>query len=161
MKKTQRIQEAEATVDKRFDSSVTDRERAIFEGAITLGALYHQFVGVPIIRDPGVLRRLERMIEETMSLQPYKERVRIRIRDSEVRGRRANPYDYSELEGRMLEAEVVSRYRGCRATLAMKYVPELKYNLMYIKRLETLGGSKGQKHSQRGTLTSRSAPYVK
>ncbi len=138
MKKKKSSQKPEDVADRWFDSSVTARERAIFEGAITLGALYHQFVGVPVIKDRRVLLLLERAISEVMSLQPYKERVSVHIRDSKVKGNRSTPYDYSELDGRMLEAQVVSNYKGRRATLAMKYLPELRYNLMYIERIETL-----------------------
>ncbi|WP_303295180.1 dihydroneopterin aldolase family protein [Methanobrevibacter woesei] len=35
-------------VDKEFFSNITSRERAIFEGAISMGALFHQFVGTPV-----------------------------------------------------------------------------------------------------------------
>lgn len=34
-----------------FDSyfkNLSDRERAVFEGGISLGALFHQFVGTPV-----------------------------------------------------------------------------------------------------------------
>lgn len=130
---------SEAIADRLFDSSLTPRERAIFEGAITLGALYHQFVGVPVTNNRRILDLLERAISETMRLQPYKERVTVHINDSMVKGGRSSPFSYGELEGKMLEAEVVSRYKGHRAILAMKYVPELNYNLMYVKRIEKAG----------------------
>lgn len=131
-----RVSKSEAIADGLFDSSLTARERAVFEGAITLGALYHQFVGVPVSNDRRVLNLLEHAIAETMRLQPYKERVTVHIRDSAVKGSRSGPFSYRELDGKMLEAEVVSRYKGFRAILAMKYVPQLKYNLMYVKRIE-------------------------
>ena len=35
-------------VDKKYFSNLTSRERAIFEGAISMGALFHQFVGTPV-----------------------------------------------------------------------------------------------------------------
>ena len=138
MRKKNGSQSPEDAADRRFDSSVTARERAIFEGAITLVALYHQFVGIPVINDRRFLLLLERAISEAMSLQPYKERVTVHIRDSEVKGSRSTPYDYSELDGKMLEAEVVSNYKGWRATLALKYIPELRYSLMYIERVEAI-----------------------
>ncbi len=138
MRKNANFKDLEKVANRRFHPSVTARERAIFEGAITLGALYHQFLGIPVIREPKLLRLLERTIAETMSLQPYKERVKIRIRDSEVKGRGENPFDYSELNARMLEAEVVSTFGGYRATLAMRYVPELKYSLMYVEHVERI-----------------------
>ena len=49
-------------VDKEFFSNITSRERAIFEGAITMGALFHQFVGTPISRD--TVESLEKAMEE-------------------------------------------------------------------------------------------------
>lgn len=131
-----RVSKSEAIADGLFDSSLTARERAVFEGAITLGALYHQFVGVPVSNDRRVLNLLEHAIAETMRLQPYKERVTVHIRDSAVKGSGSGPFSYRELDGKILEAEVVSRYKGFRAVLAMKYVPQLKYNLMYVKRVE-------------------------
>ncbi len=151
MKKKNNSLGSEEAADRRFDSSVTARERAIFEGAITLGALYHQFVGTPLIKDRRVLLLLERAISEVMSLQPYKERVSVHIRDSEVKGSRSTPYDYSELDGTMLEAEVISNYKGCRATLAMKYVPELRYNLMYIERIETVDRGRNSRARLKGS----------
>ncbi len=131
-----RVSKSEGIADSWFDRSLTERERAIFEGAITLGALYHQFVGVPVSNDRKVLDILERAISETMRLQPYKERVTVHIRDSALNVGRKGPFSYRELDGKVLEAEVVSRYKGFRAVLAMKYVPELKYNLMYVERIE-------------------------
>ena len=38
-------------VDKEYFSNITTRERAIFEGAISMGALFHQFVGTPVNKD--------------------------------------------------------------------------------------------------------------
>ena len=35
-------------VDEKYFSNITKRERAIFEGAISMGALFHQFVGTPV-----------------------------------------------------------------------------------------------------------------
>jgi dihydroneopterin aldolase len=134
-----RVSKREALADGLFDSSLTARERAIFEGAITLGAIYHQFVGIPVSKERRVLDLLERTISETMRLQPYKERVTVHIKDPTVRSGRADPFGYSELEGKNLEAEVISRYKGYRAIVAMKYVPELKYNLMYVKQIEKVG----------------------
>ena len=38
-------------IDKKYFSNITTRERAIFEGAISMGALFHQFVGTPVNKD--------------------------------------------------------------------------------------------------------------
>jgi hypothetical protein len=113
---------------KYFDPKVTDRERAIFEGAITLGALYHQFVGTPI----HDARTLERAIEQAALAQPFIERARVRIRCP--KGRRRHPYAYPELSGEMLTIKLDARYGKARARVGMRYVKELDYPLMFIIR---------------------------
>jgi hypothetical protein len=35
-------------VDEKYFKNISKRERAIFEGAITMGALFHQFIGTPV-----------------------------------------------------------------------------------------------------------------
>ncbi len=118
---------------KFFDPSVSDRERAIFEGGIALGALYHQFAGTPVSSDRRVLRTLEEAIERTMAVQPYRERVEVRIDEAALRNEGVEPYRYETLKGRHLTVEVTVRYGNARATVAMRHVPELKFNLMFIK----------------------------
>lgn len=112
---------------KYFDSKVTDRERAIFEGAITLGALYHQFVGAAI-HDAGAL---ERAMEQTALAQPFIERARVRIKYP--KSKRKNPYIYPELSGEMLTVNLVAKYGKAIVRVEMRYVKELNYPLMFIK----------------------------
>ena len=38
-------------VNEKYFSNINSRERAIFEGAITMGALFHQFIGSPINKE--------------------------------------------------------------------------------------------------------------
>jgi hypothetical protein len=80
------------------------REQAIFEAAIKLGALYHQFVGTPV--SPETASSLETAIRESISLQPYVREVRITIDRSQME---KNVFGYSELEGTMLTADVVTQ----------------------------------------------------
>ena len=35
-------------VDEKYFNNISHRERAIFEGGITMGALFHQFDGTPV-----------------------------------------------------------------------------------------------------------------
>ena len=125
----------EERAKKYFGLEVTDRDRAIFEGAITLGAIYHQFVGTPVSRDAGVVSTLERAIEKTMALQPYIESVKVKIDTSDI-GEGTHPYDYSEVSGRNLSVELVSRYGKARVHMGMKFVAELDFPLMFIERIE-------------------------
>lgn len=117
----------EDSAKKHFDPNVTDRERAIFEGAITLGALYHQFVGAPV-NDPEVLARA---MEETATAQPFTESASVKITLPE--GEREPPYEYPELTGKMLEIIIVAKYGDARVKVGMKHIPELNYPLMYIQ----------------------------
>ncbi|MDI6820097.1 MAG: dihydroneopterin aldolase family protein [Candidatus Hodarchaeaceae archaeon] len=113
---------------KYFDKRVTDRERAIFEGAITLGALYHQFVGAAI----HDAKALERAMEQAALAQPFIEEARVKIKCP--KGRRRHPYIYPELSGEMLTIDLLAKYGKARARVGMRYVRELDYPLMFISR---------------------------
>lgn len=96
---------------------ITDREKAAFEAGIKLGALYHQFVGTPISRETA--DSVETAIEQAVSLQPCVTDVRVRLnREMMV----SNRFGYSELSGRMLDAEVTTRVGTavCRARLHLQ-----------------------------------------
>jgi hypothetical protein len=120
---------------KFFDRTVSDRERAIFEGAITLGAIYHQFIGIPISKDPRIIEAVEKAIESTMELQPFKEKVEVKIRTDKIKDSRKGPYDYSTLNGSALELRVIAAYGKAKAVLGMKHIPELDYDLMFIEKV--------------------------
>ncbi len=130
-----KTKEFEERAKRYFGKEVTDRDRAIFEGGITLGAIYHQFVGTPISRDATVVSALEKAIEKTMSLQPYIERVEVKIDTSEMR-QSSHPYDYGEVGGRNLSVKLVSKYGKARVYMKMFFVPELNYPLMFIEKIE-------------------------
>ena len=138
MKKMVRKMKREAGIDpakKFFDRTVSDRERAIFEGAITLGAIYHQFIGIPISKDPKIIEVVEKAIGSTMELQPFKEKVEVKIRTDKIKDSKKGPYDYSTLNGSALELRVIAAYGKAKAVLSMKHIPELDYDLMFIERV--------------------------
>jgi hypothetical protein len=92
----------------------SDRELAIFEAAIKLGALYHQWVGTPV--SPGTAASIEQAIEKSVILQPYVEKVRVKL----DRGLMTpNAFGYSELQGLMFDVEITTRVRAatCHARL--------------------------------------------
>jgi hypothetical protein len=135
MGKTMDKESAGDQAKRYFDKSVSDRERAIFEGAITLGAIYHQFTGIPISEDPKVIKAIEKAIKLTMELQPFKESVDVKIRTEQIKGSRKGPYNYSTLSGSALEVRVTAVYGKAKAVLTMKHVPELNYNLMFVEKV--------------------------
>ena len=108
-----------------------DRERAIFEAAIKLGALYHQWVGTPVsARSAGTL---EQAIEKSVILQPFVEEITVRL----DRARMApNEFGYSELSGLMFDVEIITRvgFSYCRAVLK----PHGTYPMMEIAEIHEL-----------------------
>ena len=126
------------TVDnsrKFFDKKMTDKERAIFEGGIGLAAIYHQFIGTPVNGDKGSLETLEEAIRKATLLQPYKKEVKVKLNVS-INTSDKGRYNYRSLEGRDFDVTIVSEYGNFRATSRMKYIPELKYVLMYVEKIE-------------------------
>jgi dihydroneopterin aldolase len=120
-------------VDKKFFKNITERERAIFEGAITMGALFHQFIGTPVSIES--VDSLEKSIEHAMTLQPCISKVEIKI-NREVLEKIKNEFDYISLTGEMLDVKVVSDYSDKRAVIRMKFIPELNYPLMYVEEVD-------------------------
>jgi len=130
------MENTEEFVKRYFDKSVTDRERAIFEGAIALGAIYHQFVGTPICKSKDVIKTLEEAIKKTMQLQPYRESIEVKIHPNLIKGQKDHEYDYETLKGKHLDIKVKAKYGSARASVRMRYIPEIDFTLMYIEKLE-------------------------
>jgi hypothetical protein len=128
----------EEAVRKYFDKSVTDRERAVFEGGIALGAIYHQFTGMPVFKDKDLIRALEEAISKSMRLQPYRESVEVKINADMIKGEKSHAYDYETLKGKHLDVTVKTKYGNAKATVRMKYIPEIDFTLMYIEKLEKI-----------------------
>jgi hypothetical protein len=104
---------------------MTDRDRAIFEAGIKLGALYHQWVGTPV--SPRSAGSIETAIENAVILQPFVEEIAVRL-DRKLMS--SNMFGYSELSGLMLTVDIVTRvgFSYCRARLS----PKDGYPLMQI-----------------------------
>jgi hypothetical protein len=129
------MEKIEKIAKQYFGKEVTDRDRAIFEGAITLGAIFHQFGGIPLKK--SVIPLVKETIEKTMAIQPYIEKITVTINDKNIRNYE-HPYDYSLLSGEKLELEVISQYGTCKVHLGMKFVKELDFPLMFIKKVKNL-----------------------
>jgi hypothetical protein len=103
----------------------SDREQAVFEAGIKLGALYHQWVGTPISRQSAA--SVEAAIEKAVILQPFVEEISVKLDRSLMT---ENRFGYSELSGLMFAVEIVTRvgFSYCRARLA----PETGYPFMKV-----------------------------
>ena len=104
---------------------MNERDQAVFEAGIKLGALYHQWVGTPVSRRSAA--SVETAIEQAVILQPFVEEITVRLDRSLMT---ENVFGYSELSGLMFSVEIVTRvgFTYCRAHLA----PHNGYPLMQI-----------------------------
>ena len=120
-------------VDKKYFSNISQRERAIFEGAITMGALFHQFDGTPVnLQSAG---SLEKAIKNSMELQPCIDEVEVTINRKMLEDIE-NEFEYTSLNGNMLDVKVISIFGDKKAIIRMKYIEELDYPLMYVENIE-------------------------
>lgn len=119
--------------DDEYFQNITPRERAIFEGAITMGALFHQFVGTPVSIENA--KGLEKAMEDSLELQPCIESVNVEINLQTLK-EAGNEYQYLSLSGEMLDVRVVSRYSGVRVVVRMHYIEKLQYPLMYVESVD-------------------------
>lgn len=120
-------------IDEKYFNNISQRERAIFEGGITMGALFHQFDGTPV--NLKSVESLENAIKEAMELQPCVDKVDVII-NREMLEDIENKFDYTSLNGNMLDVRVVSVYRDSKAVIRMKFIEELDYPLMYLEEVE-------------------------
>ena len=109
---------------------ITDRDNALFEAGIKLGALYHQFVGSPV--NPGTVDSLESAISQSISVQPYVRHITVSIDRDMVGEKAGGEFGYCELEGRMLDVEATIIFKDITARVALKFDRELDYPLMRI-----------------------------
>jgi hypothetical protein len=121
-------------VDKKYFSNISHRERAIFEGGISMGALFHQFVGTPVSIENVEL--LEKSIESSFKLQPCISDVNVNI-DRQKLEELNNEFDYISLDGNMLNVKIHVEYKKVKAIIQIEYVEELNYPLMYVDDITT------------------------
>jgi hypothetical protein len=120
-------------VDKEYFSNITTRERAIFEGAISMGALFHQFVGTPVNKDTK--KSLETSMEESLKLQPAIEDVEVEIIFDKLE-ESMTEFDYTSLTGDMLDVKIHTKVENVKAIIRIEFIEELNYPLMYVEKIE-------------------------
>ena len=117
-------------VDSEYFSNITTRERAIFEGAISMGALFHQFVGTPV--NKNTKNSLQTSMEESLKLQPAIEDVKVNIRFDKLE-ESMTEFDYTSLTGDMLDVKIYTKVDNVTATIRIEFIEELNYPLMYVE----------------------------
>ncbi len=108
--------------------------KAGFEAGIKLGAVFHQFIGLPISFENVEI--IERAIESCVSLQPYVEEVKVEI-DREVLRKCISGYGYATLSPEMLRVEVLVSVKEenlrCKVRAKLEWIED--YPLMYLKEV--------------------------
>ena len=122
-------------VEKEYFSNITTRERAIFEGAISMGALFHQFVGTPVNKNSK--DSLKTSMEESLKLQPAIEDVEVEIRFDKLE-QAMTEFDYTSLSGDMLDVKIHTKVDNILAIIRIEFIEELNYPLMYVEKIEDL-----------------------
>lgn len=113
---------------------MTDRDNALFEAGIKLGALYHQFVGSPL--SPDGIPSLETAIRESISAQPFVESVHVEIDRKKAVSELNETFRYTELKGSMLNVKAAIRFNTARVFVSMEFNDALNYPLMQIDKIE-------------------------
>lgn len=108
----------------------SDREHALFELGIKLGALYHQYIGAPINME--TLSSLEHAIERSVSAQPYVSSAKVSI-DRNMVEEKLNEFGYCELEGRMLDVRIEVQYGSAKVMGRIRYDKKRDYPMMFIE----------------------------
>jgi len=106
----------------------TDRERAIFEAGIKLGAIFHQFTGVPV--NESNRTDLENIIKNSIKLQPFVKSISVKIN---IEGHGSTSFRYLSLSGDMLDVTLTIKYNDQEVNARMQYMQDLNYPLMYLE----------------------------
>jgi hypothetical protein len=93
--------------------------------------MYHQYVGAPL--DLHTIPTLEKAIQESIRVQPHVESVIVKIDEDSVASK-INKFGYTELEGKMLDVELVVEYGTAKVLVKMQYDEDADYPLMFIER---------------------------
>ncbi len=118
-----------------FSSDLSKRERACFETGIKLGALYHILSGIPIRDDENIINSIEKGIESAISCQPFVKSVKIHFDRDKISGSKEAVYDYDEINGKMIQAELNIEYESIHVVAKVQWVDQLKYPLMFIEKI--------------------------
>lgn len=128
----------EEKIKIHFAKDLTDKERATFETGIKLGALYHILCGIPINTNENVIKSIEVGIEQAISCQPYVKSVKINLRRENLKGKKENEFDYDEITGKTIEADLVVQFKKVEVKAKIKWIEDFEYPLMYIAELNEL-----------------------
>lgn len=112
---------------------LSKREALLFEAGIKLGGVFHQYLGIPVSRRTAA--SLARAIEAAVGLQPFVERVTVKIRPEHGQPLGRGRYAYRYLVPEMLDVTVRLVDRTTRVVATLRHRPDLRYPLMTVVRV--------------------------
>ncbi len=118
-----------------FSNDLTNKERACFETGIKLGALYHILCGIPISSNHETIKLIEKGIESAILCQPFVQSVKIELDRSKILGGKSSPFDYDEITGKIIRAEVAIQYENIDVVAKIDWIEEMQYPLMFIEKI--------------------------
>lgn len=118
-----------------FSPDLSERERACFESGIKLGALYHILCGIPISSNKNVINSIEKGIEAAISCQPFVKSVKINLNKDIILGDKTTQFDYDNITGRIIRAEVILEYEAIEVVAKIDWVEDLQFPLMFIEKI--------------------------
>ena len=121
-----------------FSPELSGRERACFETGIKLGALYHILCGIPISSNENVIKSIEKGIEAAISCQPYVKSIRVNLDKDKIVGDKSTQFDYDEITGKIIRAEIVLEYESIEILAKIDWVENLQYPLMFIEKIQKI-----------------------
>lgn len=116
--------------EEDYFKNLTDRERAIFEGGISMGSLFHQFVGTPV--SLNTVSSLETAISESILLQPAIVDVDVKL-DCKLIEKNSRSMGYTSLTGDMLQVRLTTKINEKLIVTCISYDENLHYPMMYIE----------------------------
>jgi len=112
---------------------LTPRETLLFEAGIKLGGVFHQYLGIPVSRRTA--GPLARAIEAAVGLQPFVERVTVRIRPERGGPLGRGQYAYRYLIPEMLDVTVRLGVGRTHVEATLAHRADLRYPLMDVVRV--------------------------
>ena len=111
---------------------LTRRESLLFEAGVKLGGVFHQYLGMPI--SAATAAGTARTIERAVALQPFVERVRVRIDPAAGGTIGRGRFAYAYLRAEMLDVTVRLRDGPEEVEARLAHRADLRYPLMRVVR---------------------------
>ncbi len=81
---------------------------------------------------------LEKAIAESISVQPYVKSITVSIDREMIRSKLNSEFGYCELEGRMLDVNLIMNYENVIVKASLKFDRKLDYPLMKIEEISDI-----------------------